>query len=272
MTKLIFIEKTQEKHKSGHYYWVAKCECGNIIKCLKTKRLCGECLKIAAKNHGLARIEKRLKSMNLDLSFSPTNMYFWGFLWADGHIKNDSVRMSLLQPDMADITNIIPKYFNSYYVKNTSNIRNNKPQTTIILNNRNYFDFLISHGYDNKITPSQEILEHEYFYLWLRGFIDGDGYWYFNKKNHCRQFGISGKKDYDWEFINNCFKKIGITPKITLSRYHRLSNSNSSLVRVTSIDDIKKLYYFLYKDHKEIGLRRKHEKVKDLLYGHIDTE
>lgn len=100
--------------------------------------------------------------------------------------------------------------------------------------------------------------------MWLRGFIDGDGCWYFNKKNNTRQFTISGKKDQNWSFITDFLDNINIQYKV-FQRYHSTSNSNSSCLRICNKQHIKKLYDFIYQDRLDIGLKRKQTKGKDLI-------
>ena len=267
MKQLTFIEKTKEKDKYNHYYWLAECSCGNKIKCLKSKRLCEQCRKNAIKKRNIDRENHRLNSIKLNMDYSPENMYFWGFLWADGHISLKNIIFSILKVDMDDIISFIPnlEFFRIYnYHSRESKTRNQKPQTTIQINNKNYYNFLIENGYKNKINLSTNILNNENFYMWVRGFIDGDGCWYLNKKNYTRHFTLSGKKDQGWDFITNCFDDINVKYSIK-NRFHSSSNSNSSVVRTSDKNSIKNLYDFVYQDRLDIGLKRKQNKARNIV-------
>lgn len=266
MSKLIFIEKTKEKTRHGHYYWIAQCSCKNIIKCTKMKRLCEKCRKEQITKINKERENNRLNNILLNLDYSPENMYFWGFLWADGHLSSRGIHLSIVDTDMDDIIDSIPniEFFRIYRYNRESKTRNQKPQTSVVIYNQNYYKFLLENGYKDKSILSPNILLDKNFYMWLRGFIDGDGCWYFNRKNCTRQFIISGKKNQNWSFITNFFDDVGL--KYSLSqRFHSTSNSNSSCIRICNKKDIKKLYDFIYKDHLEIGLKRKQIKGKDLI-------
>ena len=266
MKRLTFIEKTKEKDKYNNYYWIAECVCGNTIKCIKSKRLCENCRKQAIAKRNVERENHRLKSIKLDMDYSPENMYFWGFLWADGHVSLKNITFSIIKTDMDDIINSIPnlEFFKIYNFHYKSATRNSKPQTTIHINNKNYYNFLIKNGYKNKTDLGKDILNNKNFYMWLRGFIDGDGCWYLNTKHYIKQFVLSGKKDQNWNFVTNCFDNIDVKYHI-LNRFHVTSNSNSSVVRTSDKNSIKNIYNFVYQDRLDIGLKRKQNKARDIL-------
>lgn len=272
MTQLIFIEKTTEKNKHNHYYWIAQCSCGNLIKCVKSKKFCENCRIQKIKNTHAKRSEDRLKSIKLDMTFSPENMYFWGLFWADGYISDKQTRISIVKEDMDDIINFIPniEFFKIYNYCRKSKTRNQKPQTTICINNKNYSNFLLNNGYKNKINPNKDIINHKNFYMWIRGFIDGDGCWYFNQKNYIKQFCLSGKQYQDWSFVTDLFDKINVKYSVS-NRFHSSSNSHSSFIRSSDKNSIKNIYDYIYQDKIEIGLQRKYNKAKYIIDSFMRT-
>lgn len=198
-------------------------------------------------------------SSKIDLTKSPENMYLWGYLWADGYFYKKTIHLEIVKTDMDDIKNIIPNYYKFY-----SRIRKNrKPQEKAYTSNKEIFYFLTKNGYSDKDQPSDYLLDDKLSYLWYRGLVDGDGCWYFNKKNKCRQFYISSNYEQNWKFIEDLLNSLNCT--YSIQRIITKKNHKYSCIRTMNKDSIRKIYNYLYQDNLHIGLSRKFKKAQLLI-------
>ena len=107
----------------------------------------------------------------------------------------------------------------------------------------------------NKIISKIPAYLISYFFL---GIVDGDGCFYFNKKNYIRHFVITSTLEQDWTSIEQILLDIGVSFKII----KRDSKTKYSQIRVTNKSGISKIGNFIYSgiETDNIGLRRKFEK------------
>lgn len=196
--------------------------------------------------------------MNLD--FTPENMYFWGFLWADAHfgIQREPywrVSLEIVKSDMDNIDNIIPNWMNRSIRKR----KNRQEQACAYTGRQDFCDFLKDHGYINKQSPSKDILNHKYANYWFRGVVDGDGCWYFNQKNYLRQFSITSNYDQDWAYFIDLLNSLKCN---FIFNQHIQKNGNKfSRIRMTNKDNLNKLFQYLYPNGYDFGLKRKYDKA-----------
>lgn len=257
--KLTYIKRSNKKYSEGSFLWEAICECGNLKNVLpKRVKSCGCLRKTQLKNNVKLRVEKRSLKNPIDLSFSPENMYFLGFLWADGYFEKYKVCLEIISKDMNDIKSIIPKDFRFYHRTR----KNRQPQSSAYLLRKEYCDYLMSLGYKDRQTPSS-LLNNEFSYMWFRGLFDGDGCWYLNKKNNCNQVCVSSNYDQDWNYLENLFKELDC--KYSIKRVIVKNGNKYSFVRTTCKKSIVKLYNYLYQDNFHIGLKRKAIKSKEMI-------
>jgi intein-encoded DNA endonuclease-like protein len=120
--------------------------------------------------------------------------------------------------------------------------------------------------YPNSIESHEKVLNfipekyHRYF---LRGLIDGDGCFYINEKNYSYQFNISSRYEQDWDYLKKYFQE---ELQVISSIYRREhENSKSSILRITDLENLKKLIIYLYNEVDEIFLERKFIKSKEIL-------
>lgn len=96
--------------------------------------------------------------------------------------------------------------------------------------------------------------------LFLRGLIDGDGCWYYNKKQYLRQFSITAEAYFDWSTLTPLMPKLPYRIKITKEK--RTNHSRSALI-LSDKHSIKFLYEYVYQDNLDIGISRKLKSATD---------
>lgn len=180
--------------------------------------------------------------------------YFLGFLWADGCIKDNRIFMTLLKNDMSNsLEKILPKYGEW----NFSDVNDKYRKFNVYC--KPYYNWLVDMGYLNKSKlPPNKLLSNmpknniKYF---LRGLFDGDGSFPLNKKRNVTSFSITSTYNYDWSFLTEILKDIGVTFSI---RNVKKNKSSFSEVRVFRVNDTLKIGEYVYGNHWDgIGLERK---------------
>jgi len=202
--------------------------------------------------------------------------YILGLLWADGYIhtrgmgKDNSIRLSMQSEDLDSLLwvfDAIGKWGQYRYTQ-----KNRKPQTHLMTQNRVIVEFLIKCGYGNKSGGSPQLILNkipdELLLYWFRGFIDGDGCFYINKKNYNKQFSVSSTYDQDWTFFKNLCSRLNIkTYSIKQSKRLVLNKEQKySHLRITNKNDIIKLGNFIYNGFQvdRMGLLRKFNKYQEI--------
>jgi hypothetical protein len=223
-------------------------------------------IKLWAKNKLINTVHKVDEKLFMS-NFTKHSVYTLGLLWADGNIQeNGVIRISCLKEDMV----IFKKYLDmcgewKYYEINR---KGSKPQLCAVTVNRKLTNFLYKYEYKTKSVSSPAIvnlipnnLKHYFF----RGWIDGDGCFYVNKKNKCNQFSLVSTYEQDWNhlvemLIELNIEKYSITKRIVISKNNKENKSSS--VRINNKIELKKLGDYIYKDFEiyNIGLGRKYEK------------
>lgn len=175
--------------------------------------------------------------------------YVLGFIWADGYLaKKSSIRTECLEDDI----NQIEKAFDSLGVvkKYTRNRPNRKTVSRLEINSVVLCRFLAENDYELKsYTSPDKILSKtpkELQPFFFRGVIDGDGCFYYNKKQYLSQFSLCSTYEQDWSYIEKLFNEIKIENYKIVRREHPKSSSKSSIVRITNKKDLTKLGKFIY--------------------------
>ena len=184
-------------------------------------------------------------------------VYFLGFMWADGCIKDNRIFMTLLKEDMLNsLEKILPKY-------GSWNFKDEKDRyRSFNVYCKPYFDWLCSYGFHEKSKkPPTKLIKKipkknlPYFF---RGFLDGDGSFPLNRKTGNVSFSVTGPYNYDWGFITKILDSLTITYKI---RNVFKEHSKFSEVRIHKKYDVTKLSHFLYGiEWDGIGLFRKYDR------------
>lgn len=194
--------------------------------------------------------------------------YVFGYLWADGAINGNQIRLGVTKDDGDDIRNILNAH--SKWKEYLRNRKNRKPQIEFFITNKKLSDFFKEHGkYAFSIESHEKIFNFlgvELFKYFIRGLIDGDGCYYINK--HCVQLSISGRYEQDWNFLVSKMNDLyGIKFSISKREY---KNSNGkinrgSTIRSSSINDIINFIKIIYDIDDKIYLKRKHDKILKIL-------
>jgi hypothetical protein len=194
--------------------------------------------------------------------------YILGLLWADGYLNNKSQHYLIsLELQINDFEEILPTIkktgeWGIIYRKQA----NRQPQGRIFAGQRPLYLFLQSNDYEVKsIASAHKILnlipEHLKYYWW-RGYFDGDGCFYYNKKNYCRQCSFAGSYAQNWTFAENLLQSIGVKYRID----RRIQKSSKhSVVRITNIENIKKFGNYIYQQYDGMGLNRKYIKFNEII-------
>lgn len=206
---------------------------------------------------------ERIENDPINLEPTPQNLYMWGWLWSDGYIGKCSrgqprISLEIVTDDFEDIATLFPSQFSRYDRQR----KGRRPQSSAVCTREDYYDFLISNGYDHKQNPSQLMIRSDMSNHWFRGVIDGDGSWYFNEKWKTRQFILASHHEQDWSWFTNQLEELGCSYKVTR---RSTKTGNYSIVRTTKKSCLRKLQEYLYPNGYEFGLVRKYEKSKLIL-------
>lgn len=256
------LTKLQEDFISINYPKFGSKYCQNKLG-IEIKSIMSIVSKLRLKRNHITKIE-----VNLDNKYF---CYILGIIWADGSIckKTNKVSISLVEEDMLVIKYIFDKVgiWNTSYHNNTK--RNYKNQLSLNISDTAFKKFLSENDFLDKSSISPDkiikkipISNLKYF---IRGIVDGDGCFYFNKKKYCRQLTISSSIEQDWSYLF----KISEYMDIKCSSYKRISKKSSySIFRITN-KDIIKFGNYIYEDF--FGLVRKYNKFKLIKNSYIDN-
>lgn len=224
----------------------------------RTKKL----LKIGDKKLRNIILENKLeKNGKVEINFhNKMFVYTLGLIWADGSLslKSNTIYIECIESDMINFKKVLCDVSTWSFYKRK---REYKPTINAYITDKKFYKILVENDYLNKSNLSPHKIYSKipnnikkYFLL---GLIDGDGCFYYNKKNYNRQFIITGSINQDWSLFENIFKELDI--KYTIIR--RINKkSGYSQIRVTNKKDIVKIGDFIYDDM--IILNRKYELYK----------
>lgn len=229
-----------------------------------------EYLKESRRNRVLKYNDNRPNSdfkVNLDQFLNiekPEVAYILGYLWADGYIVRNEIRLEILKTDMDTIKSVLLELGDWNFQERVRD--NNKPITRAATNNRKLVDFLIDNDYklksgtsaDKILSKIPNCLKHYFF----RGLIDGDGC--INKN----RLSISSTYTQDWSYVEK------ITNELSIKSYTYRKINNKNKYSVIEINGINGLVFceYIYKNinNDNIGLNRKFLKYLELK-NHIEN-
>lgn len=194
-------------------------------------------------------------------NFTPESVYILGLLWADGYVnkKTNAISLECVEDDICVFYSIFQQTgnFNLYH----RNRKNRKPQGIINCSSFNLSTFLKNNDYLNKsILSPMKILSlipetlKNYFY---RGWVDGDGCFYYNKKLHLMEFVMSGQYEQDWSSLISLCEKLEINYKISNIKTKKGHKHSRFLIKKKQ--DIVKFGNYIYQG-KTFGLQRKYDR------------
>lgn len=219
-------------------------------------------------------VKKTIWYNNTFKNFSDEEIYILGFLWADGYLNGtpdikNNLQIEIIYKDFVDIEPVfdtVGKW--GKYIRKASIKKGVKRQKRICvsISSRELVRKLIVLGFDKKNNTSPikilKLIPQKKQYLFIRGYVDGDGCYYITKAAH--QFCISSNYNQDWTWIEELFHKLKIT-KFQITRETSKKKYKCSRIRTSSRESMEKLAQYIYQDNTHIGLTRKFHKVKHLL-------
>jgi hypothetical protein len=277
MTNIEFIKNNYCKlglKQSSEILNITKGKVTYIVKKFNLTLSKEEKSKILSETRAKKQNEHDVNINNFTTEINENGAYILGLLWADGYIANNNpntkqkydINLECINEDMESFKTVLVKTgaWNFYYRQR----KDWKPITKASTCNKELINYLIENDYKEKSFKSPDkiiskIPENLIKYF-LLGMIDGDGCFYFNKKNSLRQFTISGSLNQDWSAFEKIFDNLGISYKIN----QRTNNKNgSSEIRVLNKINIKKIGDFIYTTINEdkIGLLRKYNKYLEII-------
>ena len=182
----------------------------------------------------------------------PEVAYILGFLWADGYIIRNEIRLEIVKDDLDHIKPILESigtWTYSYRDRSRNGVKT-KTSGRAVTSNRKLKEFLACHDYDKKLSKIPNELKHYFF----RGFVDGDGNIYPPKK----RITLSGSLKQDWDFISKICDELKIKHNI----YRNINKSTNSVVEINGINGVI-FGNYIFKGN-EFGLKRKSDKFNKI--------
>lgn len=190
----------------------------------------------------------------------PEVAYILGFLWADGYIIRNEIRLEIVKDDLDHIKPILESigtWTYSYRDRNRNGVKT-KTSGRAVTSNRKLKEFLACYDYDKKsYVSADKILSkipNELKHYFFRGFVDGDGNIYPPKK----RITLAGSLKQDWGFISKICDELKI-------KHNIYCNSNKSTNSVVEINGINGVIFgnYIFKGN-EFGLKRKSDKFNKI--------
>lgn len=195
---------------------------------------------------------------------NPEIAYLLGFLWADGYIVRNEIRLEILKTDMDVIKPILDSLGKwNYYERKRKHWQHISRATT---SNKRLVEYLKQHNYKEKSSYSADkilskIPEHLRHYF-FRGLVDGDGFVDINRT----RASISSSLEQDWSYLTNLSYKLDI--KINIYKY--TSKHSYSNVEFNGINAIKFCDYIYYGNI--FGLKRKYNNYLKLKNHYLNSK
>lgn len=203
---------------------------------------------------------------------SSNKAYFLGLIIADGNVFDDNTgRQASISITLKEEDKYILEKFKKELNINTSVNDDGRGAYTIAVRSNKIKDDLLKYGiYERKsFNTSLPKIQDEYMGDLIRGIIDGDGSIQAKQTNIRNRFkhsvGICGTKLLMNQIKEYLVNTIGVT-NVSVYTY---KSRRLSMVTWSSIEDMFKLYEYLYKD-SEIFLLRKNIKFRCIL-EHYDS-
>ena len=190
----------------------------------------------------------------------PEIAYMLGYLWADGYIVRNEIRLEIVKDDLDHIKPILESIGTWTY--SYRNRAGNQTSGRAVVSNKRLVKFLKENDYDNKSFMSADkilsIIPNELKHYFFRGLVDGDGCIYINDKFK-KRLTISGSFKQNWRYVSNVCNDLNIKYNI----YRRRNEHASSNIELNGFH-AKTFCDYIYQD-KIFGLDRKYNKYLSLL-------
>lgn len=220
---------------------------------------------IMKNTRGPYNIKRKVDNSIFKEKINPYSSYLLGFLWADGYLRKDGfvIQTEIIKKDADNIFNIFLK--TGGWNNDTRNRKNKQIQSRIWTSNSilhkdmlNFYEFKNKNNNFNLINKIPKNLQC----YCLRGYFDGDGNIYQNKKQYLNQLSFTAPCDFDWSALTKILDSISVEKYATMN-IKRDKNSSSKL-RITNKKDISKLGKYMYKG-EFFGLTRKFNVIQNII-------
>lgn len=183
--------------------------------------------------------------------------YWIGFIYADGNLTKNRLRIEVQSRDVEIINNIKSDLGSTNKIIASKNEKKNNFAIGFCSNKMakdlNKYGVIENKTFKLKNTPN---IPHHLIRHFIRGYFDGDGTVYINSKQNSLRIGFYGTKDFLTSIQNHFHKELGTSLN---SIYEK---SGCWLLSYAKQSDIKKIYDYLYAD-AELFLQRKKLKFQE---------
>lgn len=221
-----------------------------------------------------AKLAKIEMGQFLDIKCSKI-AYLLGFLWADGYVSKDCVRILMNKEDSKHIKPIIDSSgeWSVYDYFNAKRPSSWKESILFVKGSRVLTSFLGENDYREKsIKSPDKILSkipENLRHYWWRGYFDGDGC--INLTSKHRRASICSTYEQDWKFVEDLSLNLGFDFVIERTkRINKVSQKENkySKIHIQNLKSLNILLSYTYKDYEtdNIGFKRKYDKwliIKD---------
>ena len=265
MSRIIFTEE-QKEYMRNNYLTMTYREIGDVLN-LTERQVRGWV------NHNCPKKNRTINDTYFDNIDTPLKAYFIGFLFADGFVMCNPAGHYVLGMNLQSEDRYILDALNSE-LGGTNLISHKDPHDVIICGiatKSHGTDELIVHSkkivlslINHNIVPNKTknknfpIVPDEFFFDFLRGYIDGDG-WYTKDNRGNMQMGIVCSQKEPLEYVQSILNNYGIE-----ARLYYVNERKYRLI-CYRVQDMKKLVDHLYYEDGLLCLCRKYEKIKHLL-------
>ena len=218
---------------------------------------------------------------------TPEAAYLLGFIWADGHVvnnsKNANISISQERTDMNDIKPALDRTGRWNFCEIKREKENHKPCLSAYISNRPLANHLMAYGYRSKsigtACPILSTIPSNLKHYFFRGLFDGDGCLFFKSLNTKRTrqiLTIASSYHQDWTYMANLCEKLRVDYKInrtTLKAKKRNGgHQGASTFQINRHQHISVFLHYIYdgRETDHIGLNRKwmkYQQFNDIQYN-----
>lgn len=188
-----------------------------------------------------------------DIINTEEKVYWLGFICADGYLDYDrkAFQLMLSSKDKNHLNKFLKSINSNHPIRDYKNKEHNASR--VYIRNIALFQSLSVFIKQNKTTSltfpeiNSTLIKH-----FIRGYFDGDGYIY-SKKGY-QKFSITSNKNFLTELKNILIEDIGL--KNNKDELRHKDNPNVITINFSGINNVKKIYHYLY-DNSTIFMERK---------------
>lgn len=220
-------------------------------------------------NNYIYNIEEKERSYTLGIIDIPFKSYFLGWMYSDGGVYHNKTAYSYstkLNINDKEILELFQPIFENKPIKTE---KNSKSYYLVSYSRSLFFDLIKNGCLEDKSYSNENIinlpnLDINLMKYFIRGFFDGDGWYYINpKKPNLIECCIANRNE-------NLLNQLSIWLKNTLNidcelKFRKNSHRGLFWLRIRKKENAKKFCEYIGKDHLELSLKRKMDKIHQFL-------